>query len=138
MTGLPKIYGQHTPVSNGHSTKCTNFIIKPESPWTTTCSQSVPQYSTGNLEIIQSHRSQYLGENAGPSKRSKLYRNLWWNPCHGMAKHQIPKGYTWKEYMYFLLDTFPEETKQSYLGKTKGKQGILEIPGRMPRFVNHT
>ena len=33
MTGLPKIYGQHTPVSNGHSTKCTNFIIKPEYAW---------------------------------------------------------------------------------------------------------
>ena len=34
MTGLPKIYGQHTPVSNGHSTKCTSFIIKPEYLWT--------------------------------------------------------------------------------------------------------
>lgn len=28
-----------------------------------------------------------------------------------------PSHFTWKEYMYFLLDTLPEETKQNYLKK---------------------
>lgn len=28
-----------------------------------------------------------------------------------------PKHFTWKQYMYFLLDTLPEETKQNYLNK---------------------
>lgn len=28
-----------------------------------------------------------------------------------------PKHFTWKEYMYFLLDTLPQETKKQYLSK---------------------
>jgi predicted phosphoadenosine phosphosulfate sulfurtransferase len=30
-----------------------------------------------------------------------------------------PKHFTWKEYMYFLLDTLPEDIKQNYLRKLK-------------------
>ena len=33
--------------------------------------------------------------------------------------------------MYFLLDTLPEETKQSCLEKLRSKPGVLEIQGRM-------
>lgn len=29
----------------------------------------------------------------------------------------LPKGHTWESYMYFLLDTLPEETRRSYLQK---------------------
>lgn len=56
----------------------------------------------------------------------------------GWQNIKLPEGYTWKEYMYFLLDTLPEETKQSYLEKLKSKPGVLEIQGRMPGFINHT
>ena len=37
----------------------------------------------------------------------------------GWQNIKLPEGYTWKEYMYFLLDTLPEETKQSYLEKLR-------------------
>ena len=30
-----------------------------------------------------------------------------------------PKHYTWEQYMYFLLDTLPPETKESYLAKLR-------------------
>ncbi len=30
-----------------------------------------------------------------------------------------PKHFTWKQYMYFLLDTLPEETRSNYLSKLK-------------------
>lgn len=35
----------------------------------------------------------------------------------GWRKITCPKGFSWKEYMYFLLDTLPEETRQNYLNK---------------------
>ena len=35
----------------------------------------------------------------------------------GWRKIEKPDNFTWKEYMYFLLDTLPEETKQNYLAK---------------------
>lgn len=35
----------------------------------------------------------------------------------GWKSIQLPKGHTWESYMYFLLDTLPEETKHSYLNK---------------------
>ena len=31
----------------------------------------------------------------------------------GWQNIKLPEGYTWKEYMYFLLDTLPEQTKKS-------------------------
>lgn len=36
---------------------------------------------------------------------------------HATARHKIklPKGYTWKSFMYFLLSTLPEETRNGYL-----------------------
>ncbi len=35
----------------------------------------------------------------------------------GWQTIKLPPGYTWKEYMNFLLQTLPEETKKSYLNK---------------------
>lgn len=35
----------------------------------------------------------------------------------GWKSIKLPPGHTWKSYMYFLLDTLPEETKQGYLSK---------------------
>lgn len=35
----------------------------------------------------------------------------------GWQTIQLPKGYTWKKYMFFLLDTLPEETRRNYLNK---------------------
>ena len=35
----------------------------------------------------------------------------------GWQTIKLPKGYTWKRYMYFLLDTLPPETRQNYLNK---------------------
>ena len=36
---------------------------------------------------------------------------------HATARHRIklPKGYTWKSFMFFLLSTLPEETRNGYL-----------------------
>ncbi|PIE50764.1 MAG: phosphoadenosine phosphosulfate sulfurtransferase [Flavobacteriales bacterium] len=35
----------------------------------------------------------------------------------GWGSISKPEHFTWKEYMFFLLDTLPEETKQNYLNK---------------------
>ncbi len=35
----------------------------------------------------------------------------------GWQSIKLPKGYTWKQYLFFLLDTLPEETRLSYLEK---------------------
>lgn len=44
-----------------------------------------------------------------------------------------PEHFTWKEYMYFLLDTLPEETKERYLTKLKTSFAYwLEKGGALP------
>ena len=44
-----------------------------------------------------------------------------------------PAHFTWKQYMYFLLDTLPEETKQNYLKKLKVSFAYwLEKGGALP------
>lgn len=35
----------------------------------------------------------------------------------GWKKITCPKGFSWKEYMFFLLDTLPEQTRRNYLNK---------------------
>lgn len=35
----------------------------------------------------------------------------------GWKNIKCPKGFTWKEYMYFLLDTLPQQAKENYLEK---------------------
>lgn len=52
----------------------------------------------------------------------------------GWQTIKLPKGYTWEKYMYFLLDTLPEETRKSYLSKLavsmdfwKTKGGCLSL-----------
>lgn len=35
----------------------------------------------------------------------------------GWKSIKCPRGFSWKKYMYFLLDTLPEETRDSYLRK---------------------
>ena len=35
----------------------------------------------------------------------------------GWKSIALPKGHTWKSYMYFLLDTLPENTRTNYLSK---------------------
>lgn len=35
----------------------------------------------------------------------------------GWRSISLPKGHTWKSYMYFLLSTLPESTRESYLSK---------------------
>ena len=45
-----------------------------------------------------------------------------------------PDHFTWKEYMYFLLDTLPEETKENYLAKLKTSFAYwLEKGGALPK-----
>lgn len=44
-----------------------------------------------------------------------------------------PNHFTWKEYMYFLLDTLPEQTKNNYLRKLKVSFAYwLETGGALP------
>ena len=47
----------------------------------------------------------------------------------GWQNIKLPEGYTWKEYMYFLLDTLPEETKQSYLEKLRVSREFWKYKG---------
>lgn len=52
-----------------------------------------------------------------------------------MGWHKItkPKHFTWKEYMYFLLNTLPEEVKENYLTKLKTSFTYwLEKGGALP------
>lgn len=35
----------------------------------------------------------------------------------GWKSITLPKGHTWRSYMYFLLDTLPEDTRKNYLDK---------------------
>lgn len=44
-----------------------------------------------------------------------------------------PAHFTWREYMYFLLDTLPEETRENYLRKLKTSFAYwLETGGALP------
>ena len=44
-----------------------------------------------------------------------------------------PKHFTWKEYMYFLLNTLPSQTKENYLRKLKTSYAYwLEKGGALP------
>lgn len=51
----------------------------------------------------------------------------------GWKSIKLPEGHTWKSYMYFLLDTLPEDVKQNYLNKLetsikfwREKGGVLD------------
>lgn len=47
-----------------------------------------------------------------------------------------PSHFTWKEYMYFLLDTLPEETRENYMRKLKVSFVYwLETGGALPTTV---
>lgn len=47
-----------------------------------------------------------------------------------------PAHFTWKEYMYFLLDTLPAETRENYLRKLKVSMAYwLETGGALPDEV---
>ncbi len=44
-----------------------------------------------------------------------------------------PKHFTWKEYMYFLLDTLPEDVKENYMRKLKTSFAYwMEKGGALP------
>lgn len=47
----------------------------------------------------------------------------------GWQSIKLPKGYTWKKYMYFLLDTLPEETRANYLNKLDVSQQFWKARG---------
>jgi predicted phosphoadenosine phosphosulfate sulfurtransferase len=47
----------------------------------------------------------------------------------GWQTIKLPKGHTWKSYMYFLLSTLPEETRQNYLLKLKASMRFWREKG---------
>ncbi len=47
----------------------------------------------------------------------------------GWQNIKLPEGYTWEKYMYFLLDTLPEETKQAYLEKLRVSKEFWKCKG---------
>lgn len=47
----------------------------------------------------------------------------------GWKSIKLPKGHTWKSYMYFLLDTLPEKTRQNYLKKLEVSKKSWRVGG---------
>lgn len=47
----------------------------------------------------------------------------------GWKSITLPTGYTWKSYMYFLLDTLPEETRQNYMSKLETSMKFWQTRG---------
>lgn len=47
----------------------------------------------------------------------------------GWQSIKLPKGYTWKKYMYFLLDTLPEDTRANFLNKLDVSQQFWKTRG---------
>lgn len=47
----------------------------------------------------------------------------------GWKSITCPEGFTWKDYMYFLLDTLPKETRDNYLRKLKVSQKFWKEKG---------
>lgn len=47
----------------------------------------------------------------------------------GWKSIKLPKGHTWKSYMYFLLDTLPENTRQNYLNKLEASKKSWIVGG---------
>lgn len=47
----------------------------------------------------------------------------------GWKSIKLPKGHTWKSYMYFLLDTLPKETKENYLKKLEVSKKSWRVGG---------
>ncbi|SHF49209.1 DUF3440 domain-containing protein [Dysgonomonas macrotermitis] len=47
----------------------------------------------------------------------------------GWKSITLPAGHTWKSYMYFLLDTLPEEIKQNYMSKLETSMKFWQTRG---------
>ena len=47
----------------------------------------------------------------------------------GWQSIKLPKGYTWREYMYFLLETLPEDMKNAYLEKLRVSREFWKYRG---------
>lgn len=47
----------------------------------------------------------------------------------GWKSITLPEGHTWKSYMYFLLDTLPEETRQNYMSKLETSMKFWQTRG---------
>ncbi len=47
----------------------------------------------------------------------------------GWRSISCPDGFTWKEYMYFLLDTLPRATRENYLEKLRVSQKFWREKG---------
>lgn len=47
----------------------------------------------------------------------------------GWRSIQKPDHFTWEEYMYFLLDTLPEDTRQNYLKKLESSKKSWQVGG---------
>ena len=48
----------------------------------------------------------------------------------GRRNIRLPKGYTWKSFMEFLLSTLPEHTRKRYQAKLETRYQVLEGKGR--------
>ena len=49
----------------------------------------------------------------------------------GWKNIKLPKGHTWKSYMYFLLDTLPPKTRENYLKKLEVSKKSWVVGGAM-------
>jgi predicted phosphoadenosine phosphosulfate sulfurtransferase len=47
----------------------------------------------------------------------------------GWKSIRLPKGHTWKTYMYFLLNTLPDQTRKNYLAKLETSQRFWSEKG---------
>ena len=68
---------------------------------------------------LQSCRSRHVGRMVGRVNGvgfAGIYGNT---SAMGWRAIKCPAGFSWEKYMYFLLNTLPEETRENYLNKLR-------------------
>ena len=84
-----------------------------------TCGEPIHIPSDIHTVHLQSCRSRHVGADGWTCKRCWLCRYIWEYLRYGMEAIKCPAGFSWEKYMYFLLNTLPEETRENYLNKLR-------------------
>ena len=114
--GVRPMYGLPTANSNGIIIIYTTFITK--------AGVSIERMRVASPFISEAIESLALYKAIDPNTWGRMIGRVngvnfaaIYGSSHATARHRIklPKGYTWKSFMFFLLSTLPEETRNGYL-----------------------